>query len=570
MSARSVGIVLASLAVVVGGSLGCTTTPKFQAGGVDESQFATDPSLRANLGQAIAVHLESAAGGFMAEDTLTPGVDAIPYAVAFTPEYSGTVEFCFDYPKPHTLDVQNADGKTIASLTAGEGCSTHFLKNGEYVLHFTHAPYEPGDTVSVSELFVQGTIPIARPSRRISITSSCDHCQLITTRLKNANFSDSGTGLLGTDFTDADLSGTHFFGANMFGTHFFNTTMTGTRLAGTGAQLTAALILKTWELFETPTVFSFEMQYEFNGAAPTIAVGISEDGSTIWATTHALTPDEPLAVDVKTPSGDTIQGALNIVHLPTPYFDNDRAIWGKLRYTLLGVEHRFEGVMRTYHSSGRYSTASSSPNGDDEMPQVEATLTFVNESAAAEPPEVVLFTQPPASEARSPIAWRVIRPTTSEPTLVGVPAALSAETTLPSGGTSDRLPAGEGELFALAELSGAETFVALGRSTNPSLVQVINALPDGAITASIYRSDRLAFSAPNLQPHDKASFPVSPVLSAAVMSDVNEGQILSDAMLRVPTSRFDLLGVSSADVVMTGSGTSEDPYVFDFSNVKLR
>ena len=195
MSTRFVGIVLASLA----SAPACTTTPKFQAGGVDESQFATDPSLRANLGQAIAVHLESAAGGFMAEDTLTPGVDAIPYAVAFTPEYSGTIEFCFGYPKPHTLEVQNADGKTIASVTAGEGCSTHFLKNGEYVFHFTHAPYSPGDTVSVSELFVQGTKPIARPSRRVTITSTCDHCKLITTRLKNANFSDSGTGLLGTD-----------------------------------------------------------------------------------------------------------------------------------------------------------------------------------------------------------------------------------------------------------------------------------------------------------------------------------------------------------------------------------
>lgn len=555
--------------------LACNSDPTPGAGGgLDESQLAEDSSLRAAFDIAVAVHLESPAGGEMAEDTRATGSDAIPYRINFDSERVGRVEFCFDYPEPHVLTVEDASGTVLAGVTAGEGCATAPLERGEYVFRLIHDPYASGDDVDVSQLFVRSSKPASGADRRVTVSADCTGCDLGGAEITNADFGDSGSDLREADLAEADLSGSHFAGADLSNAHFGNTVLTDTRLWGTGANFTGALVRKMWAELDALIVFSFNAQYPYDGSLPTLEVELDADLERVWLTPDTVSESHPLTLDVTTRYGETIRGTFSVITLETSYYEDDRAIWGDFSYTAGGVENRFQGVMRTFHSTGKYSNPSEASDaqhaGSASLRTASSVqLRLINQSSDVNNSSIVVFQKNVASSfGEVAVAWRVIPSRPGETHDVAVSRELSTDVTVSEGDRSNDLLAEEGKLYSVSLTTSGAVLADFGQSTNPNTIQVRNALVAGAISANIYRNGQLLFSRTALSPDQKADFPVDMQFYVAVMNDVAERDVMNSAVLNVaPTGVFNLLGIGSADIIIEGGGAANAPFSFRMANV---
>lgn len=135
-----------------------------------------------------------------------------------------------------------------------------------------------------------------------------------------------------------------------------------------------------------------------------------------------------------------------------------------------------------------------------------------------------------------------------------------------------RLPAEPGQLFAYSYTPrGDEELSRVGPATSPSEFQVRNGLTKGSINASIYRSGRLLATKTSM-PRQTARFEFSPTIWIGVASRVtHEGETLISDRLSEINTELSLLGIASADIVLTGGGpgSASTPFRFSLENVVL-
>ena len=89
----------------------------------------------------------------------------------------------------------------------------------------------------------------------------------------------------------------------------------------------------------------------------------------------------------------------------------------------------------------------------------------------------------------------------------------------------------------------------------PTEVQLTNNLAQGSISANIYKDNKLLATKTSVAPNQMAAFKLQPSIWIGTAADVVQGQVMSSAIVDAVNTEISLLGLASADIVMTGGGT---------------
>jgi len=198
---------------------------------------------------------------------------------------------------------------------------------------------------------------------------------------------------------------------------------------------------------------------------------------------------------------------------------------------------------------------------------VDVQLNLVNQSNDNNNSQVVVFSAhaPPSNT----IAWRVIENCgrgDNHPFRFPQGCEIGAADSW--GNYSQRLNAPPGQAFAMTRTDSGDELNATGPASDPTGIQITNALASGAITALIFADGKL-FASARLDPQQTELFHFRPAIAIGAMSQVTEGKVMDAAVLDTVDTRFDLTGIASADIVMTGGGRGEGstPFAFALHNV---
>ena len=204
---------------------------------------------------------------------------------------------------------------------------------------------------------------------------------------------------------------------------------------------------------------------------------------------------------------------------------------------------------------------------------MDIKLNFINESNDTNDSQIVIFQKnvAAASEAQT-IAWLVIQHCgVGDNHPFTFPMTMQVAGGDSWGNFTPRLNAEPGQMYAMSRTSSGDTLQFHGPATNPAEVQVLNALPRGAISANIYKAGRLLACKTSIAPQEIAAFEFRPTLWIGVVSEAVEGEVIDAAVFSTVNTEISLLGISSADIVMTGGGPGPEsrPFTFSLANVKM-
>ncbi|MFA6606787.1 MAG: hypothetical protein WCS75_07310, partial [Sphingomonas sp.] len=204
---------------------------------------------------------------------------------------------------------------------------------------------------------------------------------------------------------------------------------------------------------------------------------------------------------------------------------------------------------------------------------VAITLNFVNNSNDVNNSHIIVFQKNLAGASDDgPIAWKVIggsRPGETYP--FAFPVAMEVAVADDAGKTAGPMAAANGQHFVVGHDHPHYTLTIGPTEANAAEVQVRNALPDTSITASIYRDGRLLAIRAGVLPQQMAVFSIKPSVWIGVAPDVAEGQVIDGETLANVNTELSLLGLASADIIMSGGwpGVSSTPFRFSLQNVVM-
>ncbi len=137
------------------------------------------------------------------------------------------------------------------------------------------------------------------------------------------------------------------------------------------------------------------------------------------------------------------------------------------------------------------------------------------------------------------------------------------------GNHTPPLDAQMGQQFQVVRGESGDQFELSGESTSPTEVEIKNSLPQGSINANIFKDGKLLAVKSAVSPEQKAVFSFKPTIFMGVVSQVQEGQIMNSAIISSINTEIGLLGISSADIVMTGGGVGPNasPFQFTLENI---
>lgn len=203
---------------------------------------------------------------------------------------------------------------------------------------------------------------------------------------------------------------------------------------------------------------------------------------------------------------------------------------------------------------------------------MDIKLNFINDSNDVNNSEVVVFGKNAAAGFdETALAWLVIQncgqgdhhpfayPMTSQ---VGASDSFGNYTPL--------LDAANGQQFLVVrDTSGDVLKLSTERAVSSKQIEVLNALQAGAINAGIYKSGKLYAQVTSVAPQHKAVFQFQPTIWIGVVSQAVEGEVMNSAIVSSVNTELSLLGIASADIVMTGggAGSSATPFMFTLANV---
>ncbi len=139
------------------------------------------------------------------------------------------------------------------------------------------------------------------------------------------------------------------------------------------------------------------------------------------------------------------------------------------------------------------------------------------------------------------------------------------------GNTMPRQTASMGDMFEVV-MAPSGHIIRKGSkpASSPSEVEVKNNLSPGAISANIYKEGKLLTGQKSVLPGQKAVFNSSSKSPAGAAPGTDEGRVMNSAVIQSINTELNLIGISSADIVMTGGGSGADasPFEFSLQNVK--
>jgi len=198
---------------------------------------------------------------------------------------------------------------------------------------------------------------------------------------------------------------------------------------------------------------------------------------------------------------------------------------------------------------------------------MDIEITFINNSNDMNNSEVVIFQKNVATNFESTaIAWKVIKNCGRNwshkftyPMSFDVAAADSY------GNISDQQAAENGQKWdVVRSYSGDILQLDSESASSQNEIEVKNDLPMSAIDAQIYKSGSLLALKTGVAPSEKAVFEFKPEIYVGVNAQVEEGAVINSAILSDIDQKFSLLGITKANLIMTGGGTGATATPFKF------
>jgi len=204
---------------------------------------------------------------------------------------------------------------------------------------------------------------------------------------------------------------------------------------------------------------------------------------------------------------------------------------------------------------------------------MDIQLNFINHSNDANNSSVVIFQKNVTTNFDElAVAWTVIQNCgvgDNHPFVF--PMTMSVGASDSYGNFTPQLAAQSGQLFQMSQTASGDELGYVGPGTSPTEIQIRNGLAKGAINANIYKSGKLLATKTSIAPQQKARFAFKPTLWIGVCEEVVQGQVMNSAILSDINTELSLLGIASADIVMTGGGPGPNstPFQFTFANIVM-
>jgi len=87
---------------------------------------------------------------------------------------------------------------------------------------------------------------------------------------------------------------------------------------------------------------------------------------------------------------------------------------------------------------------------------------------------------------------------------------------------------------------------------NPSEFGILNSLRDGSYHVHCFRNGRLLSTREYLYPGEKALFRFSDTITISVIPNAKDREEIDTSLIEEAEVQFDLTGIGSADIIMTG------------------
>ncbi len=200
-------------------------------------------------------------------------------------------------------------------------------------------------------------------------------------------------------------------------------------------------------------------------------------------------------------------------------------------------------------------------------------LTLINKSNDVNNSEIVIFQKNVATDFEElAVAWQVVKNLGQGWShSFTYPATWAAGASDNDGNQSPLKAVKPGQQLNVVQTPHGHDLVMGSPATAPQEIGISNQLPQGAINAGIYKNRKLLAVKTTVAPGQKAVFAFKPTIFIGVVSEVAEGDVMDSAVISDINTEISLLGIASADIVMTGGGTGPDavPFAFNLENVQM-
>lgn len=204
---------------------------------------------------------------------------------------------------------------------------------------------------------------------------------------------------------------------------------------------------------------------------------------------------------------------------------------------------------------------------------MDIKLNLINRSNDANNSQIVIFQKNGAEGADAPaVAWQVIQnlgPGENHPFKYAMDLTISVGDGW--GNYTPQLQAQNGQRFIMAQTASGDTLSLQGAAASAVEIECRNDLQQGAISVGLYNSGKLLLQKTSVAPGQTAVFALHPTLFIGVISQMEEGEVMDSAIMSNVNTELSLLGIASADIVMTGGGpgTNATPFRFTLENVVI-
>ncbi len=204
---------------------------------------------------------------------------------------------------------------------------------------------------------------------------------------------------------------------------------------------------------------------------------------------------------------------------------------------------------------------------------MDIQLNLINRSNDTNNSQIVIFQKNVSTNFEEmAVAWRVVKNLGqgwNHPFTYPFSMAVGASDSF--GNHSPQILAEYGQAYTMKMTASGDSLAYSGPAASNAEVEILNNLQAGAINANIYKDGHLLATRTNVSPGQKAVFQFKPTLWVGVASQIDQGQIMNSAILSTVNTEFSLLGIASADIVMTGGGPGPNatPFVFELENLVM-
>lgn len=201
---------------------------------------------------------------------------------------------------------------------------------------------------------------------------------------------------------------------------------------------------------------------------------------------------------------------------------------------------------------------------------MDIQINFINQSYDQNNSKIVIFQKNVATSFEEiAVAWRVIENCGRNWThSFKYPMNFYVAAQDSSGNVSDMKLAVNGQKWDVVRSSSGDV-LALDANAASSMteVEVKNLLPVGSVNAQIYKDGKLLATKTGVSPQQKAVFEFNPTIWVGVVSEIEEGDVMNSAILSDINTELSLLGITKADLIMTGGGIGSSAVPFKFTLV---